>query len=189
MLLLLVTFGWLWWWLYIEWNRITCLSLLLLLLVIVLCILMMGHYEKFERNSDTGSLVLLSTILNWVPQFIMMSPLKGYELAVRIIISDVWYHFRFWNWNEMTSQDCNLFSLSIHFLEGFWVRSWSVTERAKIGFFSGKQKKKKTFCLLITSFHQRNLLPWLQNQSQLIFLSVQVEWLFPKPLFRQAKTK
>lgn len=104
---------------YIEWNRITCLSLLLLLLVIVLCILMMGHYEKFERNSDTGSLVLLLTILNWVPQFIMMSPLKGYELAVRIIISDVWYHFRFWNWNEMTSQDCNLFSLSIHFLE--WV--------------------------------------------------------------------
>lgn len=42
----------------------------------------------------------------------------------------------------MTSQDCNLFSLSIHFLEGFWVRSWSVTERAKIGFFSGKKKKK-----------------------------------------------
>lgn len=27
-------------------------------LLLSLCILMMGHYEKFERNSDTGSLVL-----------------------------------------------------------------------------------------------------------------------------------
>lgn len=45
----------------------------------------------------------------------------------------------------MTSQDCNLFFLSIHFLEGFWVRSWSVTERAKIGFFSGKKERKKKY--------------------------------------------